>query len=128
GQGKLGLGTAIVAGMRYAMKHDYDHVVSMDADFSHHPRYLPALVAGMTRHDVMLGSRYIPGGGTLNWPLSRRLISAGVNALTRLLMRLPARDASGGVRCYRVAKLPGAPLGGVLLSGYPFPQRKIFPS
>src|SRR5262249_49790824 len=91
-KGKLGLGTAILAGMRYAMHHGYDHVISMDADFSHHPRYLPALLAGMDRHDVMIGSRYIPGGGTLNWPRSRLLISGGVNALSRILMRLPARD------------------------------------
>jgi dolichol-phosphate mannosyltransferase len=125
-QGKLGLGTAIVAGMRYAMEHDYDHVVSMDADFSHHPRYLPALVAGMARHDVMLGSRYIPGGGTLNWPLSRRLISAGVNALTRLLMRLPARDASGGFRCYRVEKLRVTRLDDLLSTGYSFQEEMLY--
>src|SRR5262245_37743438 len=62
--GKLGLGTAIVAAMRYAMANGYDLFVNMDADFSHHPRYLPALVAGMTRHDVMIGSRYVKGGGT----------------------------------------------------------------
>src|SRR6202012_4421846 len=76
--GKLGLGTATLTAMRYAMDHDFDFLVNMDADFSHHPRYLPALVAGMDRRDVMVGSRYIPGGGTENWPLSRRLISAGV--------------------------------------------------
>ena len=62
--GKLGLGTAILAAMRYAMDHDYDLLLNMDADFSHHPRYLPALLAGMDRHDVMIGSRYVPGGGT----------------------------------------------------------------
>ena len=82
--GKLGLGTAILAGMRYALEHDYDLFVNMDADFSHHPRYLPALLAGMDRHDVMIGSRYVPGGGSENWPLSRRLMSRGVNALVAL--------------------------------------------
>src|SRR5437660_11730988 len=69
--GKLGLGTAILTAMRYAMEHGYDFLVNMDADFSHHPRHLPALVAGMGRRDVMIGSRYGPGGGTVNWPLSR---------------------------------------------------------
>ena len=103
--GKLGLGTAILAGMRYAMEHDYDLFVNMDADFSHHPRYLPAVLAGMARHDVMIGSRYVHGGGTENWPLRRRLISRGVNTLVRLLMRIPAHDCSGAYRCYRVAKL-----------------------
>ena len=125
-QGKLGLGTAILAGMRYAIEQNYDHVISMDADFSHHPRHLPALVAGMSRHDVMLGSRYIPGGGTLNWPLSRRLMSAGVNALTRLLMRLPARDTSGGFRCYRVAKLRETRLDDLLSTGYSFQEEMLY--
>ncbi len=72
---KLGLGTAILAGMVYALEHDYDLFVNMDADFSHHPRYLPAMLAGMERYDVMIGSRYVPGGGSENWPLSRRLMS-----------------------------------------------------
>src|ERR1700738_4826287 len=90
--GKLGLGTAILTAMRYAMDHDYDYLVNMDADFSHHPRYLPALVAGMARHDVMVGSRYVPGGGTVHWPLSRRCISLAVNLLVRFLMRMPTRD------------------------------------
>src|SRR5258707_10513884 len=70
--GKLGLGTAILAGMRYAMQHDYELFLCMDADFSHHPRYLPALVDGMQGHDLMIGSRYIAGGGTVNWPASRK--------------------------------------------------------
>src|SRR5581483_4292389 len=105
-----GLGTAILAAMRYALGHDYDLLVNMDADFSHHPRYLPALLAGMDRHDVMIGSRYVPGGGSVNWPLSRRLLSLGVNAVVRLLLRVPARDTSGAYRCYRVATLRQAHL------------------
>jgi dolichol-phosphate mannosyltransferase len=125
-QGKLGLGTAILAGMRYAMTHDYDFVFSMDADFSHHPRYLPALVAGMKQHDVMIGSRYIPGGGTLNWPLARQVISGGVNAISRLLMRLPAHDTSGGFRCYRVAKLKQTRLDNLLSTGYSFQEEMLY--
>jgi dolichol-phosphate mannosyltransferase len=125
-KGKLGLGTAILAGMRYAMEHGYDHVISMDADFSHHPRYLPALVAGMDRHDVMIGSRYVPGGGTLNWPRSRLLMSGGVNALSRILMRLPARDTSGGFRCYRVSKLRQTRLDNLLSTGYSFQEEMLY--
>jgi dolichol-phosphate mannosyltransferase len=125
-KGKLGLGSAILAGMRYAIEQEYDYVISMDADFSHHPRHLAALVAGMGRHDVMLGSRYIPGGGTLNWPLSRRLISASVNLLTRLLMRLPARDTSGGFRCYGVAKLREMRLDDLLSTGYSFQEEMLY--
>ncbi len=124
--GKLGLGTAILAAMRYAMEHGYDYCINMDADFSHHPRYLPALVAGMARHDVMIGSRYVPGGGTENWPLSRRLISRGVNALVRLLMRLPPHDCSGAYRCYRVLKLREARLDQMVSRGYSFQQEVLY--
>src|SRR5262245_13693769 len=66
--GKLGLGTAIIAAMRYAIDHGYDLLLNLDADFSHPPRYIPALLGGMNDHDVMIGSRYVPGGGTVNWP------------------------------------------------------------
>ena len=89
--GKLGLGTAILAGMSHSIERKYEVHISMDADFSHHPRYLLALLAGMRDHDIMIGSRYIPGGGTVNWPLSPKFMSWGVNFLCRLLMRLPAR-------------------------------------
>lgn len=124
--GKLGLGTAILTAMRHAMEHDYDYHVNMDADFSHHPRYLPALVAGMSRHDVMIGSRYIPGGGTVNWPLSRKLISRSINLLVRFLLRIPARDCSGAYRCYRVSKLREAQLDRVISLGYSFQQEVLY--
>jgi dolichol-phosphate mannosyltransferase len=124
--GKLGLGTAILAAMRYALKHDYELLVTMDADFSHHPRYLPALLAGMRRCDVMIGSRYIPGGGTVNWPLSRRLMSWGVNTVVRLLMRIPAHDTSGGYRCYRVERLRQTDLEGLLSHGYSFQEEVLY--
>lgn len=71
--GKLGLGTATIAAMQYAIEHDYDNLLNLDADFSHHPRYIPALLAGMDDADVMIGSRYCPGGGVKDWPLKRRL-------------------------------------------------------
>jgi dolichol-phosphate mannosyltransferase len=124
--GKLGLGTAIVTGMRYAMDNDYDLFVNMDADFSHHPRYLPALLAGMKRQDVMIGSRYVKGGGTANWPWTRELISRSINVLVRVLMRLPARDCSGGYRAYRVALLHKAGLGQLLSLGYSFQQEVLY--
>jgi dolichol-phosphate mannosyltransferase len=124
--GKLGLGTAILAAMRYAMDENYDYLVNMDADFSHHPRYLPAILAGMRRNDVMIGSRYIKGGGTVNWPLSRRLMSWGVGAVVRTLMRIPARDTSGAYRCYRVSKLRQAHLERVRSRGYSFQQEVLY--
>ncbi|HTU88584.1 MAG TPA: polyprenol monophosphomannose synthase [Gemmataceae bacterium] len=123
---KLGLGTAILAGMRYALEQNYDLFVNMDADFSHHPRYLPALLAGMDGHDVMIGSRYVHGGGSANWPLRRRLMSRGVNTLVSLLMRIPARDCSGAYRCYRISKLREVQLERVRSRGYSFQQEVLY--
>ncbi len=124
--GKLGLGTAILTAMRYAMEQQYDLYVNMDADFSHDPKYLPALLAGMDRHDVMIGSRYVPGGGTENWPLQRKAMSFSVNLMVRFLMRLPAHDCSGAYRCYRVAKLHQAHLEKIQSRGYSFQQEVLY--
>lgn len=124
--GKLGLGTAILAGMQYAMEQGYDLLVNMDADFSHHPRYLPALLAGMNDHDVMIGSRYVQGGGVVNWPFSRRLMSRATNTLSRFLFRIPARDTSGAYRCFRVAKLRETNLDNLLSRGYSFQQEVLY--
>jgi dolichol-phosphate mannosyltransferase len=124
--GKLGLGTAILAAMRHALEHGYDLLVNMDADFSHHPRYLPAVLAGMDEHDVMIGSRYVPGGGSVNWPLSRRLMSRSINTLVSLLMHIPAHDCSGAYRCYRVSKLREAQLERVRSRGYSFQQEVLY--
>jgi dolichol-phosphate mannosyltransferase len=124
--GKLGLGTALLAAMNYAMEHDYDYLQNMDADFSHPPRYLPGILAGMSKYDVMIGSRYVAGGGTENWPLPRRVMSRGVNLLVRVLFRMPVRDASGAYRCYRVSKLRETRLDRVRSRGYSFQQEVLF--
>jgi dolichol-phosphate mannosyltransferase len=125
-EGKLGLGTATLRIMGYAIEHGYDYLINMDADFSHHPRYLPALVAGMERCDVMIGSRYVKGGGSQGWPFSRLLISRSVNAMVRFLMRLRAKDCSGAFRCYRVAKLREVRLDRVISRGYSFQQEVLY--
>jgi dolichol-phosphate mannosyltransferase len=124
--GKLGLGTAIIAAMRHAMANDYDLLINMDADFSHPPRYIPALLAGMDRHDVMIGSRYVAGGGTENWPKTREWISKSVNGLVRFFFRMGVRDASGAYRCYRVAKLRQVRLDRVVSRGYSFQQEVLY--
>lgn len=124
--GKLGLGTATLAAMRYAMDHDYDLLQNLDADFSHPPRYLPGLLAGMATHDVMIGSRYVKGGGTEGWPLTRKVISKTVNAVVRFLFRMPVKDASGAFRCYRVANLRLAKLDETVSRGYSFQQEVLF--
>jgi dolichol-phosphate mannosyltransferase len=124
--GKLGLGTAIIAAMRYAQEHGYDLLVNMDADFSHPPKNIPALLAGMDRKDVMIGSRYVPGGGTANWPWLREAISRAVNGLVRVLFRTGVRDASGAYRCYRVAKLRDVRFDRVVSRGYSFQQEVLY--
>jgi dolichol-phosphate mannosyltransferase len=124
--GKLGLGTATLAAMKFAMAQDYDYLLNMDADFSHPPRYLPGILAGMGKHDVMIGSRYVRGGGTENWPLPRRVISQSVNFLVRLLFGMPVKDASGAFRCYRVSKLREVELNRIRSRGYSFQQEVLF--
>ncbi len=129
--GKLGLGTAIVAGMQYAMEHDYDYVLNMDADFSHHPRYLPALLRGMDPTDrepcdVMIGSRYVAGGGTKDWPLKRKLMSRTVNVYARWLLGLRARDCSGAFRCYRVSLLRRLDFAQIRSRGYSFQEEILW--
>lgn len=123
--GKLGLGTATLAAMQFAKDKDYEFLLNLDADFSHPPRYIPHLLAGMADRDVMIGSRYVAGGGTENWPLPRRILSRCVNALVRLLFRMPVQDASGSFRCYRVAKLRAARLDRVRSRGYSFQQEVL---
>lgn len=123
--GKLGLGTAILGMMRFAIERNYDWLLTMDADFSHHPRYLPDLLSGMDQADVMIGSRYVPGGGVENWPWSRRLMSQSTGRLVRLLLGMPVNDTSGNYRCYRVSLLRRANLDNLLSTGYSFQQEVL---
>jgi dolichol-phosphate mannosyltransferase len=124
--GKLGLGTATIAAMRFAIDHGYTFHINMDADFSHHPRYLPALAAGMTRADVMIGSRYVTGGGVVNWPWRRQLMSKLVNLFARVTLRLPPHDTSGAFRCYRVEKLKQIRLDRIWSRGYSFQEEMLY--
>lgn len=124
--GKLGLGTATIAGMRYAIEHGYDYVLNMDADFSHHPRYIPALLDAMDRADVALGSRYCPGGGVKDWPLTRRFMSWAVNTYARLLLGLAPRDTSGAFRCYRVSLLEKLDFAAIVSRGYSFQEEILW--
>ncbi|MEK6249331.1 MAG: glycosyltransferase, partial [Planctomycetales bacterium] len=121
----LGLGSAIVAGMQYAIQHDYQFMLNMDGDFSHDPRYLPTLMAGMDPEsgppvDVMIGSRYIFGGGVKGWSPVRHLMSRSINLYARLLLSLPTRDCSGGFRCYRISTLKMLDFNRIRSTGYSF--------
>ena len=104
--GKLGLGTAVLVAMQYAMTNRYDFLINMDADFSHPPEKLPELLnAMMPEIDVAIGSRYVSGGKIEGWPLSRRLMSRAVNGFARICLGLRTLDNSGAFRCYRVTTL-----------------------
>jgi dolichol-phosphate mannosyltransferase len=128
--GKQGLGTAILLGMTTAAQRRYDFVLNMDADFSHPPATIPALIAGMdspTRPcDVMIGSRYIRGGKIVGWPLKRHFMSRAINIYARALLRLEARDCSGSFRCYRVATLQKLDTSSVLSLGYSFQEEILW--
>jgi dolichol-phosphate mannosyltransferase len=125
--GKLGLGTAVLAGMRYAIDHGFDLFLNMDADGSHPPRFIPALVAGMADRDVMIGSRYIPGGGVEGgFNLKRKFMSTGINWYARLLLGLKTKDNSGSFRCYRVAKLAEMDFDRIRSRGYSFMEEVLY--
>ena len=118
--GKLGLGTAYVAGFKWALARGYDYIFEMDADFSHDPRYLPEFLAAIQTSDVVLGSRYIPGGGVKNWGLVRRLVSQGGSLYARTILGLSVRDLTGGFKCFRREVLLALDLDEVSSNGYSF--------
>jgi len=118
--GKLGLGTAYLAGFKWALERDYEYVFEMDADFSHDPRYLGRLLDAARDADLVLGSRYVPGGGVENWGFLRRLISRGGGLYARLILRVDVRDLTGGFKCIRRQVLEGIDLDSVRAEGYVF--------
>ncbi len=119
-EGKMGLGTAYVAGFRYALEHGYDRIMEMDADFSHDPNDIPHLLKGCDKYDVTIGSRYIKGVNVVNWPLSRLLLSMGASWYTRIVTGLPVHDCTAGFVCYRRQVLEAINLENVQSDGYSF--------
>ena len=117
---KTGLGAAYIAGFNYALERDYEVVVQMDADMSHDPKDVPFLIEAIENADLAIGSRYISGINVVNWPLQRLIISYGANIYTRLVTRLPVRDATGGFKCWRREALEAINLDGVRSQGYSF--------
>lgn len=124
--GKLGLGSAYQAGFRYGLEHGYDRVLTMDCDYSHHPRYLPAILAAMDDADMAIGSRYVAGGGVANWPLRRRALSRFANLYTRLLLRVPVSDCTAGYRCYSREVLETVDPFSIRSSGYAFLEEMVW--
>jgi len=118
--GKMGLGTAHIAGMKAALDAGMSYVLTMDADFSHHPRYIPSLLVGLEYLDVVIGSRYVPGGDTLYCTAPRKALSRGANLFARTVLSLHAGDATAGFRGYRRAVLESIGLDEIVSNGYSF--------
>ncbi len=120
--GKLGLGTAYIAGIKHAFQNDFTHMMTMDADFSHHPRYIPDMLRLMEsgNYDLVIGSRYIPGGGTRFWHWQRVLLSWGANRIAKTGLGLRPNDCTAGFRLYRREVLESIDLDHIFSNGYSF--------
>ncbi|UGY90319.1 polyprenol monophosphomannose synthase [Streptomyces gobiensis] len=119
-QGKEGLGAAYLAGFRWGIEHGYGVLVEMDADGSHQPEELPRLLTALKGADLVLGSRWVPGGRVVNWPKSRELLSRGGSTYSRLLLGIPIRDVTGGFRAFRKETLESLGMDQVASQGYCF--------
>jgi dolichol-phosphate mannosyltransferase len=117
---KNGLGAAYLAGFRWGTGRGYDVLVEMDADGSHRPEHLPAMLEALQDADVVIGSRWVPGGGVVNWPRHRLWLSRGGNRYTQLMLGLPVHDATAGYRAYRASALEQMDLETVASQGYCF--------
>jgi len=117
---KEGLGAAYLAGFAWALEHGYDVMVEMDADGSHQPEQLGSLLGALAGADVVLGSRWVPGGSVVNWPFHRKFLSVGGNLYVRVLLGMPIGDATGGFRAYRASALRTLDLHEVASQGYCF--------
>ncbi len=118
--GKLGLGTAYVAGFKYAIANHYDVVFEMDADFSHDPADLPRFLEKIETYQFVLGSRYVNGISVVNWPLSRLMLSYFASLYTRVITGMPIKDPTGGYKCFRIEVLKAIDLDRIHSNGYSF--------
>lgn len=121
-----GLGRSYLDGIAFALNRPVDLICQMDCDLSHDPRQLPALIAATEHADLVVGSRYVLGGGVVNWPLRRRILSRFANFYIRLVTRLGPRDCTSGYRCWRREALALIPLDGVTSEGYAFLVEMLF--
>ena len=126
--GKMGLGTAYVAGFKFALANGFDYIFEMDADFSHDPAELPRLLAKAEEFDLVIGSRYIEGVNVVNWPMKRLLLSYFANIYTRVITGMPVRDATGGFKCFRRKVLESIDLDAIHSNGYSFQIEMSFKS
>lgn len=117
---KEGLGRAYIAGFCWALDQGYETIIQMDADFSHDPGYLPPMLQAIKSHDLVIGSRYVKGGGTSGWGLGRRLLSRGGSLYAKIILGLPLQDLTGGFKCWRAELLKKIGLDTITSNGYSF--------
>lgn len=118
--GKMGLGTAYVAGFRYMLENDYDYAIQMDADFSHDPQEIETFLETIKNYDLVIGSRYIYGVRVINWPIRRLLLSYFANLYSRFITGMPIKDGTGGFKCFRRQVLQAINLDKIHSNGYSF--------
>jgi dolichol-phosphate mannosyltransferase len=118
--GKMGLGSAYVTGFKYALEHDYEYIMEMDADFSHNPDDVPRLIAAAQNKDLVIGSRYCNGVNIINWPFKRLLISYFASKYVRVITGMPIKDPTGGFKCFHRRVLESIDLDKILSDGYGF--------
>ncbi len=119
-EGKMGLGSAYVAGFRYALERDYNYIIEMDADFSHDPKILPEMIKTSKNYDLVIGSRYLTGVNVVNWPLWRLVLSTFASKYVRIITGMPIKDPTGGFKCFRREVLQAIELDKILSDGYSF--------
>ncbi len=119
---KEGLGRAYIAGFKWALANEkkYDFIIEMDADLSHNPKYLPSFVKEIEKYDLIIGSRYVEGGGATNWPLFRKAISYGGSLYSRMILGVTIRDITGGFKCFKREVLEAIDLDNIITTGYSF--------
>jgi dolichol-phosphate mannosyltransferase len=119
-KGKMGLGTAYVAGFKFMLENGYDCTVQMDADFSHDPNEITRFLDNIKKYDLVIGSRYIHGVRVINWPIRRLILSYGANLYTRMITGMPIKDGTGGFKCFRRIVLESIDLDAIHSNGYSF--------
>jgi len=117
---KEGLGKAYVAGFKWCLKRDYPFIIEMDADLSHDPKYLPVFIENIKEYDLVIGSRYVAGGGVVNWSAVRKFISFGGSTYARTILGISIKDVTGGFKCFRREVLEAIDLDGIISAGYAF--------
>jgi len=119
-QNKEGLGKAYIEGFKWCLEREYTFIIEMDADLSHDPKYLPSFLENIKHYDLVIGSRYVEGGGVVNWSPLRKFISFGGSTYARTILGISIRDVTGGFKCFRREVLEAIDLDGIISAGYAF--------